>query len=162
MTSYTDAGQDRRRLTLRQAANRIVARPHQAMVAFACIPIGIAATVLGPRVSLSVTRAFGTFAPVINVWGVLLAAGGLCMAAGIVTHRSAVERAGCGMLGPAMLLYSLAVYAALGIGGTVAGTLTLALGLASSLKSYDLTRRAKLVTGAHGGPKVREAAGHGH
>ena len=122
---------------------RIVAQPFQAITGLICVPVGMAAIVIGQRVSLSISLLL--YPGLVRAWGAVLLIGGAMMISGLVFQSSYIERVGLGLLGPAFVLYGVTVYAALGIGGIVAGSLSCAAALACFIKASNLGRRTKVV-----------------
>lgn len=122
---------------------RVVARPFQAFIGLICVPVGAIAIVVGQRVSLSISLLL--YPGLVRAWGAVLLVGGAMMICGVMLQRSHIERVGLGLLGPALALYGITVYAALGIGGIVAGSLSCAAALACFVKASDLSHKMKIV-----------------
>lgn len=82
-------------------------------------------------------------------WGLELLLGGLLTAGGLLGRKPDVERVGLLLLGPAALVYGLAISLVVGLnGGAVASGITTAFGLACLLRAYviRLVREVELAS----------------
>jgi len=143
--------------------------PFQTLTTMASIPTGVCAIVYGSRVSAAMSRVLATQFDVVRLWGGFMLAGGICATYGWLSHRLGLERVGLRLLGPAYLLYAVAVLLGLGLGGLVAGPMFAALALACWVRSHASERedalekvlRGSVPIGAEGGAETPGPADRG-
>lgn len=74
----------------------------------------------------------------VRVWGTMLITGALLVLIGLLRPRGRLERLGHTLLAPASLVYGLAIIAAIGWRGLIAGFIVTGFGLACMTRAYVL------------------------
>jgi hypothetical protein len=121
----------------RRLASRIARYPFATLLSLVSIPIGLLAVALGQSVSRSFTIVYAQ-PSLVYVWGAVMCGGGLAVLLGILRGTPSFELAGLLTLGLAFSFYGVSVLLGLGMGGLVAGPISLALGLACALRAWGI------------------------
>lgn len=100
-------------------------RPLSVSIPMMLIPVGLVATVLGPRVSRAMTVLGG--AGVAHLMGILMLLGGALVAVGIARADSLTEMFGLACCAGGCAIYSVGVLLGLGLNGAVTGPIFLAI-----------------------------------
>jgi hypothetical protein len=121
---------------------RLDATPFSLFLAAFAIPIGSVAVVLGAAVSRAISNVLsGALIP--HGWGLILASAGVATLVGIGRDSWLTEYVGLRLMAFALVFYAACAYTGLGLGGIVAGSLSLSLALACWYRSRFLYRLAK-------------------
>ena len=122
-------------------------RPMATSMCISAIATGICALILGPGASRAFTiiagQAGGADAVIARLMGLLLAAGGIMVIAGVVRYGSFIELLGLGSISAGSFIYAAAVLLGLGRNGLIAGLFALGLSLGAGLRVLLLAFIAK-------------------
>jgi hypothetical protein len=120
----------------------LLLHPFEVFLAFLCVISGLPMLLqVTPR-----PNSLEALLPawLVFTWGVILVSGGLLTLVGTVRRSEPWERSGVGVLGFASVAYSIAIFLAVGVGGSVAGAIVLAFGLACWFRYLTLTEAKRV------------------
>lgn len=135
-------GQRTRSWVLRHVPQFVLLRPYELFISMLCLISGIPLVGGAPAPS-SIEALLPPF--LVRLWGFELLLGALLVAYGLVRPRTIWERVGHTLLGPAAVVYGLAIVTVLGMKGIVAAAITGSFGLAAITRAYVLHMADQLI-----------------
>lgn len=130
------------RLLLRHVPQGILLRPFELWISTLCLIAGVP-LVGGAPAPTSIDALLPDW--MARWWGAMLIVGALLVTAGLFRPRSHLERLGHSLLGPAALVYALAIVTILGARGALSSAIIFGFGLACLTRAAVLSTAERLI-----------------